>query len=206
MWCRSVVGLLSVFALSALLSGCSPQPVKRLSSQDNILAFGDSLTYGVGAKAGADYPSQLAELIGIEVNNYGISGETSAQGLTRFERVIAEVQPELVILLEGGNDILRNQKSHQTKHNLASMITVAQKANIQVVLIGVPSKSLFLSDADFYEELANEYDLIYIEGVISKLLKQPKYKSDAIHLNSAGYRILAERIEEALVDAGIISH
>lgn len=196
---------LSVACVWILLSACSPHSVKRLSTQDNILAFGDSLTFGVGAKAGEDYPSQLAELTGLEVNNSGISGETTSQGLSRFEDVLAETQPELIILLEGGNDILRNQNLQQTKANLSSMIKAAHKANIEVVLVGVPTKSLFLSDASIYKELASEHRVIYVQDVVGDLLKQPKLKSDTIHLNGEGYRILAEEITATLLDAGIIS-
>src|SRR5678815_4167715 len=47
------------------------------------IAFGDSLTEGYGATAGADYPSQLGRRLGIAIQNHGISGDTSADGLKR---------------------------------------------------------------------------------------------------------------------------
>ncbi len=195
-----------LLATLLLVSACSKQVGEPLNSGDNILAFGDSLTYGVGAGKGQDYPAQLAELTGLEVNNYGISGETTGQGLKRFAHVLAKTQPELVILLEGGNDILRGQNLEQTKQNLSQMIKIANQADVQVLLIGVPSKSLFLSDAALYGELAEEHSVIFIADLISDLLKQPQYKSDAIHLNSAGYQVLAKKIQDTLLDAGLISH
>ena len=70
--------------------------------------------------------------------NSGISGETSAEAVERFESVLAEVEPELVILCTGGNDILRKISSAQTKENLESLVAMAQARNIQVVLVGVP--------------------------------------------------------------------
>ncbi|MCW8856626.1 MAG: GDSL-type esterase/lipase family protein [Kangiella sp.] len=189
---------------SLLLTACSDPKLKPLSSNATIVAFGDSLTEGIGASEAASYPSQLAIITGLEVVNAGISGETTDRGLARFEDVLEQYEPELVILLEGGNDILRNQNQNQTKQNLAQMIDIAKRRNVQVLLMGVPEKNLFSSVAGFYDELAEEHDVAYMRGVISDLLKTKKYKSDQIHLNAQGYRVLAEQIAETLKEEGAL--
>ncbi|HEY9030806.1 MAG TPA: arylesterase [Kangiella sp.] len=187
-----------------LLSACGDPKLKPLSSGATIVAFGDSLTEGVGASEAASYPNQLSIITGLNVVNAGISGETTDRGLARFEDVLEQYSPELVILLEGGNDILRNHNQNQTKQNLAQMIDIAKQHNVQVLLMGVPEKNLFSSVAGFYDELAEEHEMAYMREVIADLLKTQKYKSDQIHLNAQGYRVLAEQIAETLKDEGAL--
>ncbi|ACV27797.1 arylesterase [Kangiella koreensis] len=189
---------------SVLLTACSDPKLQPLSSNATIVAFGDSLTEGIGASKEGSYPSQLAMITGLEVVNAGISGETTDRGLARFEDVLMQYNPELVILLEGGNDILRNHNQNQTKQNLAQMIDIAKQNNVQVLLMGVPEKNLFSSVAGFYDELAEEHQVAYMRGEVSDLLKTKKYKSDQIHLNAQGYRVLAEKIAETLKDEGAL--
>lgn len=201
---KQYLPMLGLLVGGLLLSACSDPKLQPLSSGATIVAFGDSLTEGIGASKTASYPNQLAQITGLNVINAGISGETTDRGLARFEDVLKQYNPELVILLEGGNDILRNHNQLQTKQNLAQMIAIAKQRNVQLLLIGVPEKNLFSSVADFYDELAEEHQLTYIREVVSDLLKTKKYKSDQIHLNAQGYRVLAQQIMETLQDEGAL--
>lgn len=187
-----------------ILIGCSEVPLNQLSSDSKILAFGDSLTSGKGVANQYNYPSVLANLSGLTVINGGISGETTAQGLKRFENTLIEHQPDLIILLEGGNDFLRNKSLALTQSNLAKMIEIAQSYNIQLILLAVPTKSLFLSPADFYQDLAKKYDVVLIEDIVTDLLKNNEYKSDQIHFNQLGYQKLAQHIHQILIDEGAL--
>ncbi len=180
--------------LLLFITSCGQENKVKLSGDATILAFGDSLTQGVGTDLAHSYPSQLQKLTGLRVINAGISGETTSQGLQRFQGLIEEHSPDLVILLEGGNDILRNQDPAIIKHNLAQMIEIAQARGIPIILIAVPEKSLFSSNAELYIQLAEDYSLVLIEDLLSDLLRQAKYKSDPIHLNRAGYQKFAEEI------------
>ncbi|WP_044555683.1 arylesterase [Shewanella piezotolerans] len=192
------LGLLLFLPLLLILQGCDKAQVPQLSSQATIVAFGDSLTAGVGASAGSDYPTQLANLSGFNIINAGISGETTKEGLKRLSSVLAKHGPELLILLEGGNDFLRNRPLAETKANLAAMIELAQSQGVTVLLIAVPQKSLFLTASPIYAELAQEYQLVILEETLSDLLASPSKKSDAIHLNDAGYQVLAEAVYQLL--------
>ncbi|OEU72651.1 MAG: arylesterase [Desulfuromonadales bacterium C00003068] len=186
------------------LTSCEQRTITRIPNDGVILAFGDSLTVGVGTPPTTDYPTVLAKLSGRMVINSGVSGEVTAQGLFRLPEVIEQTDPQLIILLEGGNDILRNKDHRQIKQNLAAMIEYAQQNHIDVVLVGVPAKNILFSVAPFYNELAEEYSLVYAEDLLSNLLRNPRYKSDAIHLNQQGYGILAESIHELLISRGAL--
>lgn len=186
------------------LQGCEQPKLAPLPEEATILAFGDSLTLGVGADSSMSYPQVLARLSGVRVINAGVSGEVTSEGLARLPQMIDETRPDLMILLEGGNDILRNQDPELTKKNLAAMIEMAQDQGIDVVLIGVPAKRIFSDVAAFYKDLAAHYQLVFEDSLIASLLRKSHYKSDAIHFNEKGYRVMAEAIHELLVDNGAL--
>ena len=194
----------AILFASLLLAGCSEAPLAPLGDDAVILAFGDSLTAGVGASRGEDYPRVLAELTGLDVVNAGVSGDTTAGGLARLPGILEDTRPDLMILLLGGNDILRNQNVAKARDNLAAMIELAEARGTRVVLLGVPEKNLFSAAAPFYDELAERYELVYERELVGRLLKRPGYKADPIHLNDKGYRVLAEELQQLLEDSGAL--
>ena len=192
-----------ILVLAALfLVGCSSSKLDPLESGDVIVAFGDSLTLGVGTHSENSYPSVLAGLSGFEVINAGVSGETTSEGLKRLPQVLDEYSPSLLILLEGGNDILRNKPYDQIESNLDSMISEAKSRGVQVVLIGVPEKKLFSSSAPFYKRLAEKHDLVFESKLVGGLMRSPSKKSDTVHFNKAGYAHMAEAINDLLLENG----
>lgn len=193
------------FALLLIaLSGCSPAKLEPIPSNGTILAFGDSLTVGVGADNANSYPAVLAALSGLTVINSGVSGETTDNGLKRLREVLDNTSPDLLILLEGGNDILRNRDLSETKANLAAMIELALGKGVPVVLIGVPEKALFSNSAPLYTELAEQYQLVFDDSLIADLQRTPSLKSDYIHFNDQGYRKMASAIFELLKENGAL--
>lgn len=188
-----------------LLCACGDNPLQPLENGDVIMAFGDSLTAGKGVSEDKAYPAVLSELTGLVVVNEGISGETTEQGLQRLPSALEKNNPNLLILFEGGNDILRNQDLKNTKSNLSAMIKMATQKNVQVVLVGVPRKQLFSSTAELYGELAEEHDLMLQGDIVASLLRKPAMKSDSVHFNSKGYRAVAEAIAKMLHEGGALT-
>ncbi|WP_250657839.1 GDSL-type esterase/lipase family protein [Alkalimarinus coralli] len=195
---------LVIALLFAVLAGCGSSKLEPIPKNGTILAFGDSLTVGVGTTEANSYPSVLAELTGLTVINSGVSGETTDNGLIRLREVLDNTNPDLLILLEGGNDILRNRNMSETKANLAAMIELAQSRDIPVVLIGVPQKALFSNSAPLYGELADECQLVFDDSLIAELQRSPSMKSDHVHFNEEGYRKMASDIFELLEDNGAL--
>jgi len=196
--------LMVMFAL--LLGACADtEPaLKPLSEDAVILAFGDSITYGTGARKEQSYPSQLESLSGRKVINAGVPGEVSEEGLMRLPRLLEIHQPDLLILCHGGNDILRRGDLAYLQNNLARMVTQAKDRSIPVVLLGVPEFGLLLSSAELYSELARQLDVIYIQDLLPGILKDRHLKSDPIHPNQAGYQRMAETIYQVLKDRGAL--
>ena len=190
-----------------LLAACDSGPPKlaKLPADGVVLAFGDSLTFGTGAHAEASYPAVLQELIGRRVVRSGVPGEVTAQGLARLPGVLEAEKPNLLVLIHGGNDLLRRKSPQRIAANLRAMVQLARERGVAVVLIGVPNLGLILGrSAGFYEDLAEELGLHYDGETLPAILKQPALKSDAIHPNARGYRKLAEAVAALLRKSGAI--
>ena len=200
---RTVAILLAAVVL--LAAGCGKQAkLPALAPDAVVLAFGDSLTYGTGASEQESYPAQLAQLIGRKVAREGVPGEVSADGLARLPEALDEYQPRLLILCHGGNDFLRRQSKQQVAANVRSMIRLAKARGVDVVLIGTPEPGITVTVPEFYAEIAKEFRIPYEDGVIGRILRDSALKSDAIHPNARGYRLIAERLAELLRKSGAV--
>jgi len=193
--------LLLVLALAA----CGERPkLARLPSDAVVLAFGDSLTYGTGAAEDESYPAQLERLIGRRVVRAAVPGEATAQALARLPQALDEHSPRLMLLCIGGNDFLRRLGMPQAEANVRAMVKLARSRGVDVLLIGTPEPGLRPAPPAFFAAIAEEYRLPYEDAVIGDVLKDASLKSDPIHPNARGYRVIAERLAEQLKQSGAI--
>ncbi len=198
---------LVLLLLTLLLGACtdSEPRLERLDGNAVILAFGDSITYGTGTGEESSYPAVLQRLSGLEVVNAGIPGEVTASGLARLTRTLEDYQPQLLILCLGGNDMLRQQDKLQTEQNLEKMIRISRGQGVPVLLLGVPRPAIFgLESADFYYTLAERLQVPLEAETLPEILSDKALKSDQIHPNTAGYRLLAEAIYNKLKETGAL--
>ena len=204
--------LLTLTALSAstFLPACSRRASKAqvLPASSTVLALGDSLTSGVGATADAAYPAVLQELTGWQVVNGGVSGDTTAQALSRLPALLQEHQPALVIVSIGGNDFLRQMSAAGAKDTIREIVRTARAGGAQVLLVAVPQVSLLaagtgrLSDHPLYAELAEELKLpLHAQGW-ADVLSTPELRADTVHANAQGYRQFSEGLVQTLRKVG----
>jgi acyl-CoA thioesterase-1 len=188
-----------------LLAACDRVPqLPRLGNGDAIVAFGDSLTYGTGTSEDHAYPATLSRMINRTVINAGLPGETTGEGLDRLPHVMDEFHPKLVLLCLGGNDMLKRQSATQTESNLRAIIQAIRASGANVILIGVPEPRLFSGPPDYYETLAKEFGVPYESEVFNTVLKDNRLKSDPVHANAEGYRIVAEQVAQLLKRTGAL--
>lgn len=188
-----------------LLTACGKKSARthaKIPEGSTVLALGDSLTFGYGANPDESYPAQLQKLTGWNVVNGGVSGDTSAQALSRLPALLAR-KPKLVIIGIGGNDFLRKIPEQETRANIAKIIETVQRADIPAVLVGVPHITLgalfgHLSDHPLYEELSEAYGIPLFGGAWAEILGDNDLKSDQIHANGKGYRRFAEKLSDFL--------
>ena len=161
------------------------------------IAFGDSLTQGYGAGNGG-YPALLSQKLGVPIQNLGVAGETTTDGLKRVGEVEA-FQPKVVLLCFGGNDVLQQLPRAKMFENLGAMIDRFHAQGSFVVLSGIRGLSL-LGDrnADGFEELAEQKRVMLIPNILDGVIGSAKLMSDHVHPNDAGYAKIAERFEKEL--------
>lgn len=192
-------GRAAALGLAALaVSSCGGDDysaIRNLASPGTTLVcFGDSLTQGVGAGPGEDFPSLLAAALPIPVVNAGVAGETTADGLRRLERDVLSREPRLVLVFFGGNDFLRRVPPEQIRRNLEEMVERIQGARAMVALVGFRAGILTDEMGPLYEEVARDRGVLYIPDALAGILTDSRLKSDAVHPNGAGYRKLADRL------------
>jgi acyl-CoA thioesterase-1 len=178
------------------------------ATRPRIVALGDSLTAGLGLDAASAYPALLqnrltAGGLDYEVVNAGVSGDTSAGGLSRLDWAL-EGDVRVLIVALGGNDALRALPPEELQQNLATIIEKAQARHIIVILAGMEAPPNFGHDYvvrfhRVYPELASRYHVAFVpfllEGVAgSETLNQ----RDGIHPTEEGAKIVADNIWSVL--------
>ena len=194
--------LLLLLVLTAC--GDSTKQIAQLSDDAVILAFGDSLTHGTGASKGESYPAILENSINRKVINAGVPGELTMQGLKRLPELLDKYQPKLLILCHGGNDILHRENLAEAEANIRQMIALATNKNIPVILLGVPKPGIFLSSAKLYSSIAENTDVLFIQNLLPEILSDASMKSDTVHPNEKGYRVMALALADTLRDSGAL--
>jgi lysophospholipase L1-like esterase len=194
---------MGILVVASMLASCGKAVPKLapLAPDAVVLALGDSLTFGTGAAAAQSYPAALERLIGRKVVSAGVPGEVSASGLARLPAVLDHVQPQLLILCHGGNDLLRQLDTGALARNLRAMVRLARDRGIPVVLIAVPKPGLFPSAHPIYAEIAADLGVPIEQDALAQILTDNQLKSDPIHPNAQGYARLAERIADLLKKA-----
>ncbi len=192
---KKIILSLFLWVLIILLSGCAKQDIKNVDSKGiNIVCLGDSLTYGYGVDKGEDYPSLLAHMVNVPVINAGVDGDTSIEGLKRFNTDVLEKKPLLVIIEFGGNDFLKQVPMKVTFSNITEMIEKAHSIGAMVALIDISAGMLFAEYRVQLNKLAKQKGAILIPSILEGIVTNPSLKSDFLHPNNKGYSVIAQRV------------
>ncbi len=182
-----------------------------------VVAFGDSLYAGYQLKQNESLPHDLEKSlrqsgINARVIGAGVSGDTTAAGLQRFEFTLdgAKRKPDLVIIGLGGNDLLRGIQPDETRANLSAMLEELKKRDIDAMLTGMMAPAN-LGDTyvdafdNIYPELAREYDAalypFFFSGIIDResgTVKSNLMLPDNIHPNAKGIDVVVDSLAPAV--------
>jgi lysophospholipase L1-like esterase len=196
-----IAGVLAIALYWQTMGGFSKQyPITNFPPRGtNIIALGDSLTVGVGASSKEKgYISILEQRFNITIQNEAISGDTTHDALARLERDVLSKQPDIVMILLGSNDYLRQEPIGETFKNLRAIITNIQKKGAVVILIGARGGILGDMFAEDFTVLARSTGSAFVPGVLDDILGNTKLMADEIHPNDAGYLKLADKIAPTL--------
>lgn len=184
------------------------QPARPNPDGPLVVVLGDSLTAGLGLAPHEAYPAVLEERLrrggfNYRVVNAGISGDTSAGGLSRIDLALRGDVRVLVIAL-GGNDALRGLPVTQLKSNLAKMIERGQSRGAAVVLAGMQAPTNWgdvyvRAFRDVYPALAKQYNVALVPFLLEGVAMVPQLNQrDGIHPTAEGDRIIAETVWKVL--------
>jgi acyl-CoA thioesterase-1 len=190
--------LLAALAATLALAG----PVH--AAEPVIVAFGDSLTAGLGVTPEDSYPARLqaklrAEGYAYRVVNAGSSGDTTAGGLRRVDWALKN-KPEVVIVALGANDALRGQDLASVRANLDAMVARFQKAGARVLVAGmeVPPNYGARYAADLrrlYADVARQRKAAFMPFLLDGVAGNPRLNQpDGIHPTAEGYRVVVEHL------------
>lgn len=192
-----------------LLAGALLLAAAAARAELTVAAFGDSLMDAYGLDRREGFVQRLEERLAarglaVAVADEAVSGDTTADGLTRAAQVAAR-RPDAVILALGANDMLRFVQPAVTERNLAAIIELFQDAGIPVFLVGMQAtlnygpayKKRF--DA-LYPSLADRYGLpmypFLLDGVA---LNAALNLADGIHPNPAGIDVIVDRFSPSFI-------
>ena len=193
---RLLSPLLAVLLATGLVSGCDKT---EPSQPEEVIAFGDSLVSGVGATAGNDFVSLLAQRVGVSIRNAGFPGDTTASALSRLPNSVLNRRPRRGIVLLGANDLFQNVPVLQRVNNIRSILQQIRTNGANVVLVGLTTDAAFDPFEGALPAVASQTTSSFVPGVLDGWYADPAFMSgDGVHPNNAGYKIMADRIEPVL--------
>ena len=169
-----------------------------------LLVLGDSLSAGYGLQPADAFPAQLEEALraagyAVRVINAGVSGDTTAGGLSRLEWALTD-RPHMVLVELGGNDALRGLPPEETYANLDAILSRVKQSVPGVILAGMQTPRNLGTDYAtafdaIYPRLASEYDVALYPFFLDGVALEPSLNlPDGIHPNPAGVREIVRRI------------
>ncbi|HKL68466.1 arylesterase [Salibaculum sp.] len=181
-----------------------------------IAALGDSLTQGYGLIEQEGFVPRMEAWLrdqGAEVDiiNAGVSGDTTAGGLSRVEWTLTPRVDALIVAL-GGNDMMRGIAPEVARANLDGIMQAAEAADKPVLLIGMEAPGNYGPDYksafdSIYPDLANSYDSLlfdnFFEGIMSDDLSSARARymqPDGIHPNAEGVDRIVAAMGPAVLD------
>ncbi len=165
----------------------------------SIVCFGDSLTQGVGASPGHDYPSLLSKALGTSVINAGVDGDETADALKRLDTDVLAKDPRLVIVELGANDFLDNVPLNRAFANLDTIVQRIEAQGAVVVLVGPAPSPLSNALQKDYDRIIQKHPIAYIPNILDGIFTNRRFKSgDHLHPNDQGYALIAERIRRVI--------
>ena len=180
-----------------------------LAAQQRLMVYGDSLVAGYGLGAGEGFPEQLQQALtasgrDIKVLNAGVSGDTTAGGLARLDWALSD-QPDAVIVILGGNDLLRGLEPQQTRENLHEILTRLHSRNIKILLCGMLAPvnlgPAYRQQFDsIYPELAGRFNTEFYPFFLQGVALNPELnQTDGLHPNKAGVAVITQSVLPAVL-------
>ncbi len=195
---------LFLFRVSIFHPGCGTSAAREIANLNShgtsIVCLGDSLTQGVGASLGHDYPALLSKELGMPVINAGVDGDETIDALKRLDADVLAKDPKLVVVELGANDFMNGQSLKKAFENLDEIVRQIEVHGAMVVVVGIPPGFMGDTLQRDYDRIIQKYHVAFVPKVLEGILANPRLKSsDHRHPNNAGYALIAQRIREKVI-------
>jgi acyl-CoA thioesterase I len=202
----------AVIAAGMLLAASGLPAIQAAAATPVIVAFGDSLTAGLGLPEKDSFPAQLERALKargqeVKVINAGVSGDTASAGLARLDWAMPDDASAVIIEL-GANDALQGLDPAATKATLEKIITELKARGLPILLAGMEAppnlgKEYVEQFRALYADLAQRYDLILYPFFLDGVALDDKYTlGDGMHPNAEGVARIVDgilpKVEELL--------
>lgn len=188
----------------AASASVDPADPSAPAARPRVVAYGDSLTAGLGLLEQDAYPALLQRKIdeagyGFEVVNAGLSGDTSAGGVRRLDWAL-EGDVKVLIVAFGGNDGLRGLPVSQMKENLAAIIQKGRDRGAVVILAGMEAPPNFGQEyagafRQAFRDVALEQRVLFIPFLLNRVAGHSDLnQADGIHPNRQGAAVVADTV------------
>ena len=186
-----------------------------LDAPTRIACFGDSLTQGYGLRPDEALPAVLERLLredGIRVTclNFGISGDTSGDGVDRINEVLS-AKPDAALIEFGANDCFVGDSPEVVRANMATIIETLQKNRIPILLVGITALTNmddgYKSEFDpLFAQLADQYNIPLFPDILSCYFGNSMMTlMDGMHPNELGVEAIAKALFPQVKDL-VTSH
>jgi len=197
---KKIILILLAVCLVFFMTGKRKAEIKNLDNAgQNIVIFGDSLSYGYGAPRGKSYPDLLAKKTNRSIINLGRNGETAIGAVRRIEETLEE-NPYMVLIEFGGNDFMRGENFDQTVQAVSDMVDKVQAAGAVAVVVDTGGYYGMKKYSKAYKKIAEEKGAVFVEGILDGVFGKKDLMSDQIHPNAQGYEMIAEKIYQEIKD------
>ena len=192
--------LVQALAFAAVLTAASPAAARTI----RLIALGDSLTAGLGLPPGKAFPDRLQAALrakgwDVAVLNAGVSGDTAADGLQRYDWAVPADADALIVEL-GANDMLRGVKPEATRKALSAILEKARAAHLPTLIAGMRAAPNLGAEYErsfdaIYPALARTYGTTLYPFFLDGVAGDPKLNQpDGIHPTATGTEVIVERI------------
>jgi len=167
---------------------------REYSTDKVVIAFGDSLTRGFGVPPGKNFVTYLSEYTKIPIINSSVTGDTSADALIRLKEDVLDHNPDVVLVLIGGNDFFLGYGEEVIEVNGRTIVKKIKESGAKVILIG-GSNQITQNYERIAERISREEKVEgYVPNILGGILFRKDLLYDDIHPNDRGHEIIAKRI------------
>lgn len=185
-------------------------PLQESASEPyKIVMLGDSLTAGFGLTQNQALPEVLEQKLNerglaVDLINAGVSGDTTANGLARYDWSVGSVDANMMIVALGANDYIQGVSPQRVQDNLIAIVEKAKQADIKVIIAGIETRSAATTSREaaygrIYAQAAEAASVALYPALLKGVRdNQSLLQSDGLHPTAGGVNIMADNLAEFL--------